>query len=1219
MSNEKSIKKVLAVILAICMLFQLMLPMSAAEDISGHWAAESINLLLSKDIISGDENGNINPDNSITRAEFAKIVNRLFEYTEKGSDNFPDVKSGRWYYDEFSIAKKAGYIIGDEKGNANPETNISRGEVAVILSRTLNLTSSKENSTFKDNASIPDWSLSSIIAMQENELVNGYPDGTYRSENNLSRAEGFKIIANIINSGLLEEEEPTPSPTPKYTVTFNLNYQGSTGAPASQTVSKDDLAAKPTDPAREGYIFDGWYTEATCENEFSFSTKITANITLYAKWTEEGDDTNPIITVMTEFPSGTTSENAVDITYSATPGPDASIVEVYYSINDGAEEYIYLAGDENVTAKGELGTGRVLLVPGENTIVFTAKDSEGRTGHFTVANKPVYEFGTTPEYSDEDTQPLSSDPSKSFVKNRLIAIAKYGTAFTQVQEVVSGYEGTIIGQVNVIDMYYLQFSGCTEGDLLFLCEQLMNSTPAIFDSVSLDIVTNNGLEATPTNDPWWGTNSQWGLDAIDVPGAWENYGGFFRNIKAGVVDNGFRNTHEDLQVPAANVTNVGDIPSANDTTSHGTHTLGTVAAIHNNSVGLSGVINLRRNSVYGYDAFNTTGVNYTDSAVLAGLSWMVTNGAKVINFSLGESARNEDEIQELLYTRAIQRLLDHGYDFVISQSAGNATISATKTGAFRSVVDTDLTQRIIVVGAVDINGDIANFSNYGERVDVMAPGVRIYSTVAANNSAYSDTTSSGSPWSGTSMAAPHIAGVAAMVWAANPGLSGAQVKEIIVDSANNFGFEVVDSRTTVPAAQRITYRQVNARAAVEMAIGITPTLTTGRLAGQVVAATTDGSSGAPISNAQIVLYSGINNPAITSTVSDTSGQYVINNISTGRYYLEVAAEGYITERFFIQIEAGVTTHIHRLSAIPSSTQDGIISGNIINAYTGARVYSEVTLDFRRGIDYDPDSPGEILESITTSSGSYSVTLPAGNYTITAHGEGFITTTSYVYAYGGVTVTSQNVVISPVFSGGDSSVRIVLTWGSTPSDLDSHLVGPKPDGDNFHVFYASMSYHYNLDGTPTLYANLDVDDVSSYGPETVTINTLTDGTYDYYIHDFTNRSSTTSDYLRNSQAVIRIYNSDNELLRTFNVPTGGGASTIWHVFKFSVQDGVYTIIPVNTMHNEPTSPGNIGMGSASGETFGLFSVPRANSPITLTPKEIEAKARARAESEYFMAS
>jgi uncharacterized protein YfaP (DUF2135 family) len=77
---------------------------------------------------------------------------------------------------------------------------------------------------------------------------------------------------------------------------------------------------------------------------------------------------------------------------------------------------------------------------------------------------------------------------------------------------------------------------------------------------------------------------------------------------------------------------------------------------------------------------------------------------------------------------------------------------------------------------------------------------------------------------------------------------------------------------------------------------------------------------------------------------------------------------------------------------------------------------------------------------------------------------------------------------------------VLYWGELPSDLDSHLVGPDVSGEKFHIYYSNMSYYSN----DVKMADLDLDDVSSYGPETTTIYSPTDGMYAFYVHNYTDR-------------------------------------------------------------------------------------------------------------------
>ena len=193
------------------------------------------------------------------------------------------------------------------------------------------------------------------------------------------------------------------------------------------------------------------------------------------------------------------------------------------------------------------------------------------------------------------------------------------------------------------------------------------------------------------------------------------------------------------------------------------------------------------------------------------MTWNVVNGVRVINASLGAEGDSEPNPE---FDRNMDKLTKNGYDFVVVHSAGNDNINARRNGAFALVTQDNLRRRIITVGASDIEGNMANFSNHGDRVDVVAPGVSIYSSTIGG---YVNK-------NGTSMAAPHVAGVAAMVWAANPALSGQQVKDIIVRSANNRGRTITDGRhnenpTLFPRAE---YREINALAAVELARGEEP-------------------------------------------------------------------------------------------------------------------------------------------------------------------------------------------------------------------------------------------------------------------------------------------------------------------------------------------------------------------------------------------------------------
>jgi hypothetical protein len=204
-----------------------------------------------------------------------------------------------------------------------------------------------------------------------------------------------------------------------------------------------------------------------------------------------------------------------------------------------------------------------------------------------------------------------------------------------------------------------------------------------------------------------------------------------------------------------------------------------------------------------------------------------------------------------------------------------------------------------------------------------------------------------------------------------------------------------------------------------------------------------------------------------------------------------------------------------------------------------------------------------VENTTTGpNGTYSFSsLPAGNYTAEASGTGYSNSYFPVICIGNTSSGNQNGVISPIID--PNQTRIVLTWGPVPSDLDSHFTGPLADGTRFHMFYP---YADPFSPWPDI-VHLDLDDVTSFGPETTTLLQQIDGVYRFSVHDYSNRNSTTSAAMSNSQAQVRIYRGSN-LVASFNVPLSQ-PGTLWTVFEIEGS----TIRPINTMAFE-NDPGSI---------------------------------------------
>jgi hypothetical protein len=294
-------------------------------------------------------------------------------------------------------------------------------------------------------------------------------------------------------------------------------------------------------------------------------------------------------------------------------------------------------------------------------------------------------------------------------------------------------------------------------------------------------------------------------------------------------------------------------------------------------------------------------------------------------------------------------------------------------------------------------------------------------------------------------------------------------------------------------------------------------------------------------------------------VTDTNGNYTMD-LPTG-YYASLTASklGYNTVTMHdITIQSDTIYNAPQIVMVVTGL--GKFSGQITDAITGQPVAGAEIL-FRSGIG---NVTGGILSAATTdATGNYKVeSIVSGYYTGEVSKVGYITNFFTSLCTGETENLNQNGVISPMLD--TRQIRIVLTWGASPYDLDSHLTGPIPNSTTrFHTFYNDRG---SMTASP--FAYLDHDDVTSYGPETTTIAQVFQGIYRYSVHDFTNRNSTQSQSLAQSSAHIDVYRG-NDLWQSFNVPNQYG--TLWTVFEY---DGS-SLTSVNTMEycSNPSSVNN----------------------------------------------
>jgi subtilisin family serine protease len=327
---------------------------------------------------------------------------------------------------------------------------------------------------------------------------------------------------------------------------------------------------------------------------------------------------------------------------------------------------------------------------------------------------------------------------------------------------------------------------------------------------------------TPNDDD---VHLQWGLGTVNAYEAWDITRGN-HSVVVAVLDTGIDWNHPDLaanmwddgsgyhgyNVIAGNRLPMDDNVNSYDDggvwipdtyTYHGTHVAGVVGAVINNNLGVAGMAQAQLMAV---KVMNDSGEG-TDSYVASGIRWAVDNGADIITMSLGVDGMSTTLNNMINYAS------NHGV--VMVAASGNSGSSVISYPAAYP--------KVIAVGAVDSIGKRASFSNYGNDLDVMAPGVSIFSTQAG---------ASYQQLSGTSTAAPFVAGLAALMLTVNPALTPEDVGDIINSTAQDIsivghdpstGWGIIDAFAAVEqvASPTVTFTEYPDFASINSTFSVT--------------------------------------------------------------------------------------------------------------------------------------------------------------------------------------------------------------------------------------------------------------------------------------------------------------------------------------------------------------------------------------------------------------
>ena len=473
------------------------------------------------------------------------------------------------------------------------------------------------------------------------------------------------------------------------------------------------------------------------------------------------------------------------------------------------------------------------------------------------------------------------------------------------------------------------------------------------------------------NDP--SLSLQWGLSKVRAPDAWSVTHGSPGAIVA-VLDTGVSLSHPDLASKIVASKNFSSSSTVDDVNGHGSHVAGIAAAVTNNGVGGAGL-------GYNADIENVKVLNDDGSglysAVAQGITWAADNGADVINLSLVGTSPSS----------TLQSAIDYAWSkgAVVVAAAGNYANSTPTYPA-------SYTNAIAVAATTDLD-KLASFSDYGDWVDVAAPGISIYSTIPGGYGYMS----------GTSMAAPYVSGLAALLFARLTDTNGNghlndEVRAQIQATADNIGVSGIGSG------------RIDAyRAVTEVA---------GSPSGAIAGTVTDAATGASLAGATVT-------DGTTSAVTNTNGAYTLSNVAVGNYTVSASAPGYSTASQGVAVTAGQSSTAGL--ALTKTATTGAISGRVTDAATGAGIAGAAVSDGS-------------ASATTDSTGAYTLaSVPAGPSTLSASAAGYTNASQTVSVTAGqttaaavaltktVTAPATTMWVSSVtFSASGPNVRVTVT-------------------------------------------------------------------------------------------------------------------------------------------------------------------------------------------------
>lgn len=356
--------------------------------------------------------------------------------------------------------------------------------------------------------------------------------------------------------------------------------------------------------------------------------------------------------------------------------------------------------------------------------------------------------------------PTNQGNAASHAPDRILVKFKPGTDAGSIAAVHRQNGGAVIDTIPGIDVQVVAVPAGTVPSRVAAYGRNPNVQYAEPDYVATAV--GKPAPPPPASGPDPYLSQQWGMATVQALEAW-NFTSGNSAIKIAILDSGIDQNHPDLssKIVAQKNFSGGGLPD--DLYGHGTHVAGIAAALTNNRLGVAGLGN--KSSLMNGKVLGNAGTGYY-SWIASGVTWAADKGAKVINMSLGGTYSDQTLASAIVY----------------AWNKGVVTVAAAGNNGSSTKFYPAAYPNCIAVAATNPADAAASFSNFGiDWVDVAAPGVDILSTLNTGGYGY---------MSGTSMASPHVAGLAGLVWSTSYGSGNTSVRSRIENTTKKIGTDL---------------------------------------------------------------------------------------------------------------------------------------------------------------------------------------------------------------------------------------------------------------------------------------------------------------------------------------------------------------------------------------------------------------------------------------------